>query len=198
MKLFVAPTSPYARKTLVFLHEKGAADRVEVVRVDPWSDPPELHGVAPAGKVPVLVTGEGALSESWAICAHLDVALAGPSLVPDDPAARFACLRLAGLAQGLMDAAFAAVIETRRPAGEQSPGWIARQVAAVRRLVAALEAGAVDLERPFDLGALSVATALAYLDFRHGDLGWRQAAPVLARWQDGAAARPSLKATAFA
>ena len=198
MKLFVAPTSPYARKTLVFVHEKGAADRVEVMRVDPWSDPPELHGVAPAGKVPALVTGDGALCESWAICAYLDSALPGPALVPDDPAGRFACWHLAGFAQGLMDAAFSAVMETRRPANEQSPGWIARQIAALHRLVAALEADAATLDRPFDLGALSLATALAYLDFRHGDLGWRQVAPELARWQDVAAARPSLRATAFA
>jgi len=136
MTLFVARTSPYARKILVLVAEKGAEDRVRVVTVDPWSDPADLQAAAPSGKVPALVTDDGwTLGESWAIADYLDTVLPGRRLLAADGAGRWRGMRLAALAQGLMDAAFSAVIEGRRPVGERSPGWVARQKAAIARAV---------------------------------------------------------------
>lgn len=197
MKLFVAKTSPYARKVLALLREKGAGDRVQVVTLDPWADPAELHAAVPSGKVPALITEEGwTLGESWAIAEYLDAVLPGRRLLPADGAGRWRSLRLSALAQGVLDAAFSAVVEGRRPAGERSPGWVARQRAAIVRTLPVLEAAVDDLrDDGFGLGGLSVACALDYLDFRHGDLDWRQDQPGLAAWFALVIDRPSFRAT---
>lgn len=195
MKLYIAKTSPYARKVLALVHEKGAA--LDVMVLDPWGDPADLHKAVPSGKVPALVTDEGwCLGESWAIADYLDEVLPGPRLLPADGPGRWRALRLSALAQGLLDAAFSAVIEGRRPAGEQSPGWVARQKAAIVRTLPALEASVKELEAEgFGLGGLSAACALDYLDFRHAGLAWRDGCPALATWFASVIDRPSLRAT---
>ncbi|WP_142847593.1 glutathione S-transferase family protein [Telmatospirillum sp. J64-1] len=197
MKLFVNKTSPYARKVLVLLQEKGEAGaRVAVVQTDPWASPEDLLAVNPASKVPSLETDDGwSLGESWAIAEYLDAVLPGPRLLPAEGEARWRELRLAAMAQALTDAAFDAAIESRRPEGERSPGWVARQMAAAVRMIAALESEAEILAGGFGLGALSVGAALDYVAFRHADLQWRETAPRLAAWHAEIIRRPSFQAT---
>lgn len=197
MKLFVNKTSPYARKVLVLLQEKGEAGaRVTVVQTDPWACPADLLASNPASKVPALETDEGwSMGESWAIAEYLDAALPGPRLLPGEGPARWRELRLATLAQAMTDAAFGAAIEGRRPKGERSPGWVARQMAAVERTAAVLEAETEALAGGFGLGALSVGVALDYVAFRHPSARWRDAAPRLAAWHAGVVRRPSFRAT---
>lgn len=197
MKLYIAKTSPYARKVLALAHEKQAAASVTVVIVDPWSDPADLQAAVPSGKVPALITDQGwSLGESWAIADYLDTILPGRRLLPAEGEGRWRSLRLSALAQGLLDAAFSAVLEGRRPADERSPGWVSRQKAAIARTLPALEAAVTDLiAEDFGLGGLSVACALDYLDFRHGDLDWRADHPGLATWLATVIDRPSLRAT---
>jgi glutathione S-transferase len=48
----------------------------------------------------------------------------------------------------------------------------------------------------FDLGDISLACALAYLDFRLPEIAWRCAHRPLAVWLDGVGRRPSMQATA--
>lgn len=57
-----------------------------------------------------------------------------------------------------------------------------------------------DLERDslddgVDIGAICVACALGYLDFRYPDEGWRDSRPKLAAWFEKFAARPSMVET---
>jgi glutathione S-transferase len=188
MKLFFNRPSPYARKVLVLLHEKGLAGAVELHPVDPWRDPPELLAATPLSKVPALVTAEGlSITESWAICQHLDAVGKGAPLAGTAPD----LLSRAGLAQGLMDAAFQIVLEGRRPAEARWPDWIGRQRRAIARAVPLASPAA---ER-FDLGDITLACALAYMDFRLSDIPWRSWSPQLAGWLDDVARRPSMQAT---
>ena len=46
-----------------------------------------------------------------------------------------------------------------------------------------------------DIGTITIACALGYLDFRFATLGWRERRPALADWFEGFAARPSMQAT---
>ncbi|MGX1307895.1 glutathione S-transferase [Amorphus suaedae] len=39
MKLWYAPTSPFARKVRIALRELGLEDAVEEIAIDPWTDP---------------------------------------------------------------------------------------------------------------------------------------------------------------
>ena len=63
----------------------------------------------------------------------------------------------------------------------------------VRRSLDVLETEA--LADKVDIGTISVACALGYLDFRYADEGWRDSRPKLAAWYETFAARPSMAET---
>lgn len=188
MKLFFNRPSPYARKVLVFLHEKKLGDSVELIAVDPWNDPPELLAATPLAKVPALLTDEALLiTESTLICQRLDALGSGEAIAGADAE----LLSRAGLAHGMMDAAFQIVIERRRPPERQWQDWIDRQKRAIARAIPLARAS----RRKFDLGDITLACALAYLDFRLPEIAWRSRSPGLAEWLDEVESRPSMRAT---
>lgn len=190
MKLFVNRPSPYGRKVLVVMREKELTDRIEIISVDPWKDPPELLAATPIGKVPALLFDNGSLlTESTAICEYLDAFRASPVLIGTD---RWEVMGRVGLARGMIDAAFTTVLERRSPPERQWADWLKRQAAAIARTVTAV--GRPDPGR-FDLGDISLAVALGYLDYRLPETGWRKARPDLAAWLETANRRPSMEAT---
>jgi glutathione S-transferase len=172
MKLFFNQTSPYARKARVAVHELGLADSVAFVDIDPWSEPADLTGVNPLSKVPALLMPGGRLvTESDTIVQALDALAPKPALVPAEREAR------------------------RRPEPARWADWVQRQERAIGRTLAAVNAG-LDLSPDrFDIGDIGLTCALAYLDFRLPHVAWRTQHPRLGRWQDAAAARPSMIAT---
>lgn len=190
MKLFTNRPSPYGRMVLIAMHEKNLADSVEIVSVDPWKDPPELLAANPIGKVPALFFDNGGvLAESTSICEYFEFARPSPSIVG---AERWEVMGRVGLARGLIDAAFTIVLERRRPIERQWQNWLARQSAAIRRTIMVVASPEADR---FDLGDISLACALAYLDFRLPETEWRKARPDLADWLDIANCRPSIAST---
>jgi len=190
MKLYFNKPSPYARKVRVVAHEKSLMDRLELHEVDPWADPPELLAATPLGKVPALLTDDGTLlTESTAIGQFFDDIGHGPKLVPGEA---WRVMARVGLAQGLIDASFTIVIERRRQAALQSTDWIARQFRAIERSLPKVDIA----DRRFDLGDITLACALAYMDFRLPEIPWRASRPALALWLDQVSQRPSMLATA--
>lgn len=187
MKLYLNPPSPYARKVVVVAHELGLADKLEILKFDPWVDPPALVDATPLCKVPALVTGDGSLIvESGTIAEYL-METAGHAL-PTGPA-RIEVLSRAAIAHGMMDAAFISVIEKRRPQDKQWQEWIDRQYRAIVRTLPTI---AVPPSGRFDLGDITLACTLAYLDFRVSDLFWRMMRGDLATWLDTVSLRPSM------
>jgi glutathione S-transferase len=190
MKLYNNRPSPYGRKVLVVAHEKRLMERIDLHQVDPWSDPDELLAVTPLGKVPALLTDDvGLITESTAISEYFDAVGSGPQLCSGN---RFGVMARTALAQGIIDAAFASVIERRRPAEQQWAAWTARQRRAIER---ALKLVAVPAAGRFDLGDVTLACALAYLDFRLPEIPWRRANGGLGDWSEAINRRPSMLAT---
>jgi glutathione S-transferase len=73
LKLYISPTSPYARKCRALIIEKSLESRIEIVPCTPLDDPAELHAVNPLGKVPALERERGpALMDSPVICEFID------------------------------------------------------------------------------------------------------------------------------
>lgn len=196
MRLRYSPTSPYVRKVTATAHELGLFDRLELVPTNAWDPASDLPADNPLGKVPTLLLDDGeVLYDSPVICAYLD-ALAGHRLLPASGPERWRVLRNEALADGVLDAAVLIFIErNKRPEGERSAWWEQLQLDTVNRAVDALERYAADFGASADLGQLTAACALGYLDFRLPELAWRSGHPALERWFGEFAARPALQAT---
>lgn len=199
MQLIYAAASPFARKVRVLAVETGLLERIELfdTAVLPTTLNERVNALNPLGKIPVLLTDDGqALYDSRVICEYLDTLHQGTKLLPDG-AARWQVLRLAALADGLMDAALLARYErAARPAELQWSAWLEGQLGKIQRALAELERQVGQLQGPLDLAQIGVACALGYLDFRFADLDWRAAHPGLAAFQQAFAQRASMQASA--
>lgn len=196
MKLYVSLTSPFARKVRVALAEKGLAERIEQVVVDPWNDDPVLEKANPLMQVPALLLDGGlALTDSNTILGWIERAFPQPALWPHDPQARTRAEALAALAQTMIEYTVFLVLEGRRPEAQRSQAMIERRIQAIRRGVQALQERFHASTGHFNLDSIGVACALAYLDFRQPQLDWRSLAPGLNSWLRWANGRPSMRLT---
>jgi glutathione S-transferase len=195
MQLIYAKPSPYSRKVRVTVLEKGVADRVEEIIASPMEDPAVLLAANPLGKVPALRLDDGqCLYDSWVICEYLDSLAPAPRLIPDG-AERFAVLRRAALADGVLDAAVTARLELLRPEALRWAPWTDRQRRAIERGLAVMEQDVAALGPALTLAHIEFAFTLEYLDFRLPDLAWRAGHPALAAWLGAFSQRPSMLAT---
>ena len=191
--------SPYARKTIVFAHEAGIADRLAIIdqETSPTNRNPEVFAVNPLGKVPVLITPEaGAIFDSLVICDYLDGIHGGRRLIPAEGKARWQALRLHAIAQGLCDAGIALRWETlRRPEHLRYPPLSEGQTAKLVESFDVLERSE-SFEEPIHIGHIGLATALAWLAFRELP-DFRSGRPRLTRWYEAFSERASMRATAY-
>lgn len=198
MRLYHSPTSPFARKAVVTLHELGLSDQVELVPasgtpLDPGSIPLALN---PLGKIPCLERADGpVLYDSRVICRYLDD-LAGGGLYPGKPRL-WEALTLEATADGISEAMVAIVYEGKlRPGEHRMPGMVAAQWSKVARALDVLEARWLAyLAGPFDAGQVALGCALGYLDLRAADRDWRAGRPGLAAWFARTSERPSMRET---
>lgn len=199
MKLYYALLSPFVRKVRVAAIELGLGDRIELVEIatTPISMSDDIARVNPLGKLPTLVADDGELVfDSAVIVEYLDALAGGGKIIPAKGPERWRVKRTEALADGLADAAILMRYETAlRPAEKQSAEWIAGQKRKVEQALDALEGQSWLFDDKVDAGKIAIGCALAYLDFRFGDMGWRKRCPTLGRWYDGFARRPSMEAT---
>ncbi|MDX2259216.1 MAG: glutathione S-transferase N-terminal domain-containing protein [Hyphomicrobiaceae bacterium] len=197
MRLLYAPASPFARKVRIVAGLKGLAGRIAIVQTDAGAQPAELVAANPLGKIPALILDDGvALFDSFVISDYLDGLVAEPRLIPAQGRARSEVLRLAALADGIVEAALLVVYEERyRGPGQRSEDWVRRQQDKVERGLAALTAAHAQWPQEPDYGQVAVAAALGYLDLRQGGR-WRALHTGLAAWLTNFAARvPDYDAT---
>ena len=193
MKLRYSTTSPFVRKVHVLSIETGQIDKIELVKTN-TADPNSDHGKDnPLNKVPALVLDdESKLYDSRVICEYLDAQSGGKFFPPVGPA-RWTALRRQALADGMADAAVLRMMESRKPEAQRSAEVDKKQKLKVTQSLAALEAD--HLGPQLDIGTLTVAILLDYLDFRFKAEDWRPAHPKLAAWHKTFSERASLKKT---
>ena len=92
MRLYHSPLSPFCRKVRLTLAEKRI--EVELVEERYWERDPDFLRRSPAGKVPVLKTDAGFLTESGAICEWIEETHPEPTLMPSDATGRYEVRRL--------------------------------------------------------------------------------------------------------
>jgi len=86
MILYGSSLSPFVRKTMAYLAEKGLS--AEIVPVGIQDPNPAFRACSPFGKMPGFSDGDFAISDSTAIITYLEAKHPTPSMVPADPASR--------------------------------------------------------------------------------------------------------------
>lgn len=198
MKLFHSPASPYVRKCMFIAHHLGLSDRIEKLpsAASPINRDQSIIPSNPLGKVPTLITDDGAvLFDSRVICEYLD-RLGKGSFFPTDGDERWRVLTDQALADGILDAALLARYEGMlRPENLRWADWSAGQMDKINVGLAHIEKGFDPATDRIDIGTVALGCALGYLDFRFGDLDWRSRCPKLADWYAKFSALPAMQAT---
>jgi len=199
MILRSAGASPFGRKIRIAASVLGLDDGMLIEAADPTDPTDTLRRQNPLGKIPVLVAEDGTMFyDSRVILEYLDHRAGGGRIIPVEPTARFATLRLQALCDGIMDASILRVYEGRwRKPDRHEPAWLDHQESKVERALAALEAEVPPVE-PIHVGQIALAAALGYLDLRF-EGRWRKDHKRLVAWLDDFAARvPAFAATRVA
>ena len=199
MKLWYSPPSPFARKVRAAAIELGLAARIELVDtpVVPIAPNPDLIAENPLVKVPALEAEDGTvLYDSRTICEYLDALAGGGRLFPASGPARWSALRRQSLGDGIMDAGILRRYElVLRPEPLRWADWLQGQQAKIEFGLDAADREAGDWGDAFDIGHITVACALGWLDFRFADFAWRASRPKLAAWSERVGARASMSRT---
>ena len=142
MILRSASASPFVRKVRIAAAILGLDRGIEIVAADTADPNDTVRQQNPLGKIPALVLDDGAvLYDSRVIVEYLDHLAGGGRVIPTEPDARFAALRLQALADGIMDASVLLVYEARwRDPAKHEPKWVDHQAGKVERALAVLEA----------------------------------------------------------
>lgn len=200
MKLYWSSRSPYVRKVMICIHELGLQDKIERVPAVVSLSQPNVTVMRdnPLGRIPTLILDDGTVfHESLLICEYLD-GTQGGTLFPAKGPARWTALRRHALGNGLLDALLLWRSEIGKPAARQTPEWLSTFALKTRNALAVIEGDADALAAtPFDIGHVGIGAALAYLDFRFGDFGWRKDHPRTDAWMQQFSQRESVRKTAF-
>jgi glutathione S-transferase len=190
MILRSSPASPFGRKVRIAAAVLGLADTIDVRETD-LNDPADpIRTQNPLGKIPALVLDNGdTLFDSRVIADYLDHLAGGGRIIPSEPGARFAALRMQSLCDGILDASLMIVYESRyRPAEHRVQTWVDRQAGKVARGLASLEAAPPKLAAVPDIGQIALACVLGYGDLRF-EGKWRKDHPRLVAYHDAFAAK---------
>jgi glutathione S-transferase len=199
MKLIGSTTSPYVRKVRIVLAEKKI--EADFVLENVLAPETTIGQTNPLGKIPCLVMDDGsAVFDSRVIVEYVDTLSPVGKLIPADGRERAAVKTWEALADGLLDAGILTRYEaTLRPAEQQSPAWVERQMS---KIDAALKSMSIGLgesthchNNQFSLADIAVGCALGYLDFRFPSLDWRAPYPNLEALYQGLMQRQSFKDT---
>jgi glutathione S-transferase len=192
MKLYGSLTSPYVRKVRIMIREKNLPG--EFIVADAWAADSPVPALNPLGKVPVLALDNGELLfDSPVIVEYLD-SMKAPALLPASGEAHWQTLRWAALADGILDAVVTRLLESRRPAAQQSAENIRRQEEKIARSLDYTERhlgnGPWLMSDHFTIADLTMGVALEYIDFRYPH-DWRRPHRRVGSWLAGVSARPS-------
>ena len=180
MKLLYGSASPYSSKVRMAAAYAGIA--IDAVIVNTGPQPPELTSVNPLGKIPCLVTDEGAgIYDSRVITQYLN-RLSGNALFPRNAGKRLEAEQLEALADGICDCLLAHVYERRmRPAEKVHQPWLDSQWSKVVRALDLINAAPPRLGKKPTAGHIALRATIGYLDLRFAGQ-WERGRTKTKRW----------------
>ncbi|SDR34475.1 glutathione S-transferase family protein [Pseudovibrio sp. Tun.PSC04-5.I4] len=184
--LRTSPTSPYGRKARIAVAVLGIEDQVQLDWADTRATSGSLYDQNPLAKVPTVLLENGdVVYDSRVVLELLDQMAGGGVIIPKGDT-RIAVLTKQAMADGIVDAAIQAQIETRNhPEEHWNNVWIERQLGKVNRCLKAFNDNPLPTPEQSngipDCAQIALACALGYLDLRaNGD--WRKDNPDLVKW----------------
>ncbi|MFB2607446.1 glutathione S-transferase family protein, partial [Rhizobium phaseoli] len=165
MKLLWSPPSPYSSKVRMAAHFLGL--EMNDIRVDTNTGPAILVDNNPLGKIPTLLTDDGAsVFDSVAIMHYFDRLTKG-RLYPAKKGKRTDAEVLEALSDGICDCLLTIVYERRfRDEEKIHQPWIDRQWKKVTSGLAHLSANPPKPGKKLNGGHFALAATLSYLDLR--------------------------------
>ncbi len=194
-RLYMTPTSPFARKCRMVIYECGLQDQVEEFDARVRTKENEVLEVSPLGKVPTLTGPNGlTLVDSTLISEFLDKIGGSPILHGATDQDRWMRAPEWALAEGLLESLAWRTREFRRPEDERSPSFIDYEGARQRRIYDWLEMSPTN-QGARDISHIGFVIALDYALYRFPNEDWRPSRPSLTKWFEIEAGRPSFQAT---
>src|SRR5215469_10252301 len=86
MIVYGSSLSPFVRKTLAYLSEKGLSAELKPIGIQ--DQDPAFREASPFGKMPGFRDGDFAISDSTAIITYLEAKHPEPALIPAEPRSR--------------------------------------------------------------------------------------------------------------
>ena len=180
MKLYVTPTSPYARLAMIARLEKGLAERIELVWTRTRIPVDPMLAVNPSGRIPFLLLDDGiGYEDSDVIVPYMDSLVSPRRFEAPGGAAYWPFRRLEAMARGMLDGVSVWAREVLRPENERSPVTLDHEARRASRLAAYFDGivGEAPLAGPLNtvqlllFCALDVERRLPALDWRTGHAG---------------------------
>lgn len=196
MILYYTQNSPFARIARIGLREGNLTGRVEERQTVVRKPQNAVLDHSPLGRVPTLIDAGIVFTDTGRIYACLAEAAANPAMRPasvtDRPAFAFE-----GFVDGFMEGVVSLRREMRRPPPEQSSTILDHERQRAERSMADLEQLAADSRLPAfpSYAAVMLAETLDFADFNGLLPGWADRFPALARWQQSATERESMRST---
>jgi glutathione S-transferase len=194
-RLYMTPTSPFARKVRMVVHECGLTDQVEDFDARVRTPENEVLDVSALGKVPTLTGPDDLmLVDSTIIAEYLDRLDGQPRLHHEIGSARWQASSAWALSESLLESLAWRARELRRPVEERSPKFLDYETGRQARVYDWLDAN-LPFPGPRDIAAIGLVIAMDYADYRFPEDDWRTGRPNLKAWFEDEAAKPAFQAT---
>jgi len=186
MKIYGFPLSPFVRKVLVAVQEKGL--EAEIVPTNPSQPDDEFLACSPFSKIPAMDDGGFRLADSTAIVTYLDAKFPEPALLPAEAKARGKAVWFEEIGDTILVPAGVPMIVNRflRPRvfgteGDEAAALAAEE--AIKKPLGYLESVVGDewLDGAFSVGDIAIASIIRTLKYANWQLD-SDANPRLAAW----------------
>ena len=184
MKLYVTPTSPYARLAMIAMHDKGLSDRVDLVWTRTRQTEDSLFLVNPSGRVPFLRLADGTgMEETNLIVDYFDALVAPRHYGVPEGREYWPFRRFEVTARSMLDGLSVWAREIKRPNKEQSSVIIDHENRRAIRLADYFEGVIADKAFQDHLTKPQLLLFCALdLERRIPQFGWRTGHPKLLDW----------------
>jgi glutathione S-transferase len=197
--IYGASFSPFVRKTLVVAREKGIQIKVQPVGGN-LPKPAEFLAASPFGKIPAMVDGDFAISDSSAIVAYFEAIAPEPNLIPTEPKARARTIWYEEFGDTILTSCGAKIVFNRvvapkflGRAGDDAVADEAERTELPKMLdylEGVIPASGFLVEDRFTLADIAVATSFATLAYANCPIDAAKY-PKLVGYLEGVLARPS-------